>query len=300
MPLLPCTDYYRPILEVLQRHPEGLSGTRLTEEVAALTGLAAEDREEAISDGTPKYVLRIKQARYRLESRKLVTTLPDNLWVITKDGKTLLETTSAPTPYLLPGRKPSDALSVRENAAPAYTPLSIGQDDLVDAPSERIDRALREIQEEVESELILRLHQCSPGFFERAVLKLLEAMGYGEIEHTGGPGDGGIDGILHADRLGLERVFVQAKRLKPNEKVGSPQIQTFCGALSANHATKGVFITTASFSRQAEQQARKAPLALRLIDGKKLSALLCEFGVGVSRARVRVIPEVDRNFFDDA
>jgi restriction system protein len=325
MPLLSCLDYYRPILQSLQDHPEGMSGTRLAEHVTDATGLAAEERAETTLDGGPTYVLRIKQARYRLKSRDLVDESADGRWIITEAGRQALQGARPLLAYRSGPGTSADALPVKENASPAYTAtfpigptaafpighddanaphptlptLPIGQGDAADAPLERVERALREIQEQVESDLLRRLCLRPPKFFERAVLKLLQAMGYGEPEHTGGAGDRGIDGILYADRLGLERVYVQAKRKQRDGAVGPDEIRDFCGALSMKHATKGVFITSGRFSKQAQDDAGKAPQALRLIDGKRLAALMREFGIGVSRVRVQVIPEVDLNFFDE-
>lgn len=315
MPLLSCLDYYRPILQSLQDQPEGMSGTGLTERVADTTGLTAEERAETTLDGGPTYVLRIRQARYRLKSRDLVEESPEGRWIITEGGRQAL-LGARPLLAYRSGSATSDAMPLKENASPAYaatlpigqgdvsasqpTPpaMPIGQSDPVDAPLERVERALREIQEQVESDLLRRLCQCPPRFFERAVLKLLQAMGYGEPEHTGGSGDRGIDGILHADRLGLERVYVQAKRKQQDGAVGPDEIREFTGALSQKHATKGVFITSGRFTKQAQDDAGTAPQALRLIDGKRLAALMREFGIGVSRVHVQVIPEVDLNFFD--
>jgi len=127
------------------------------------------------------------------------------------------------------------------------------------------------------------------------------AMGYagdrGNVKHTGRSGDGGFDRILFFDRLELERVYVQAKRwTKP---VGSPEIQQFCGALSVNHAQKGVLITTATFTKAAHDCVSEAPQAIRLIGGRELADLMVEFGVGVSRTKTMVIPQLDRDFFED-
>lgn len=320
MPILSCLDYYRPILEILGAHPDGISGAQLTERVAAATGLTADEREETIGEGRPTYLLRIRQARYRLKSRDLVEEHPDDRWTLTTGGKQALQGARPLLAYPRPSARSSKGLPLKESPSRLYAALPVGVDatvdepvaadasvaspiigpgDPVDAPLERVERALREIQEQVESDLLQRLCQVPPKFFERIVLKLLDAMGYGTPRHTGGSGDRGIDGILFADRLELERVYVQAKRKKPGGKVGPDEIREFCGALGRKHAGKGVLITTGSFTKQAEADALSAPLALRLIDGKNLAALMREFGVGVSRVHVRVIPELDRSFFED-
>jgi restriction system protein len=317
MPILSCLDYYRPILQALHGHADGLSGAQLTERVALATGLTADEREETIGEASPTYILRIRQARYRLKSRDLVEESADDRWTITEGGKQALLGERPLLAYRLPSTKASGSVPLKENASKGYTALPVAPDapveapaglpapifgpgDAVDAPLERVERALREIQEQVEDELLDRLCQVSPKHFERIVLKVLDAMGYGKATHTGGPGDGGIDGILFADRLELERVYVQAKRKKRGTNVVPSDIREFIGALEKHHALKAVLITSGNFTKQAVTAALDAPLAMGLIDGKRLAALMREFGVGVSREHVRVIPELDRTFFEEA
>ena len=120
---------------------------------------------------------------------------------------------------------------------------------------------------------------------------------YGSIKHSGKSGDGGIDGVLHLDRLGLERVHVQAKRWEGN--VSEPTIRDFAGALDIVGATKGVIITTSDFSAPAKTYAERSPKMIRLVNGTELAELMIDFGVGVSRQRTIVIPKVDLDFFED-
>jgi restriction system protein len=125
-------------------------------------------------------------------------------------------------------------------------------------------------------------------------------MGYGtnraDLQRVGGSGDGGIDGIISLDRLGLEKVYVQAKRWKSN--VGSPEIQGFMGALQLQGAAKGVFITTSAFTRDAKEAVTRARGAIVLVDGAQLTALMIDHGVAVSHKALRV-PKVDSDYFED-
>jgi restriction system protein len=286
MALLPTAEYRQPILQALLGRPEGLTGEALVEEAANIAGVATDERLATSSDGTPRYAARIRYARSFLRKNGYVARVPGRRWVITKAGEAQMEKAGA----LWQVR--ADDAELKETGAAA-------QEQAAEAPVERVDPALREIQEDVEDEVLSRLRNCPPDFFERTVLSLLAKMGYGEPEHTGGPGDGGIDGVLRADRLGLERVYVQAKRRREDVTVGSDEIQGFVGALAGRKAHKGVFITTSKFSPQAQAGAEQAGFPLALVDGRLLASLMVEHGIGVSRRHVRVIPEIDPDFFED-
>jgi restriction system protein len=151
----------------------------------------------------------------------------------------------------------------------------------------------------VVSELLDVLLQVSPEYFETIVLDLLHKMGYGtsraDLVRVGRSGDGGIDGIISLDRLGLEKVYVQAKRWQ--NSVGRPEVQAFFGAIAGNHATKGVLITTASFSQQAIGYAGTVD-GVVLVDGSKLADLMIEHEVGVTSRPVRV-PKIDSDYFEE-
>jgi restriction system protein len=169
-------------------------------------------------------------------------------------------------------------------------------------PFERIDSAVNEIQQSVAAELLAKLRSGSPEFFERSVLDLLAAMGYGgldkNITHTGRSGDKGIDGVLDQDELGLNRVHVQAKRYDEGNTVGRPDIQQFIGALGDNSASRGVFVSSSRFSREAKETAEKAGEKIALIDGNKLVELMIRHKVGVQERKTIALVEVDEDYFD--
>jgi len=155
------------------------------------------------------------------------------------------------------------------------------------------------LKKSVGAELLEAIQNSSPRFFETLVLDLLHAMGYGtsrtDLQRVGRSGDGGIDGIISLDRLGLERVYVQAKRWQ--QGVGRPDVQGFYGALAGQRATKGVFITTSTFSAQAVEFAASIERIV-LVDGKRLTDLMMEHGVGVSHRALNV-PKVDQDYFEE-
>jgi restriction system protein len=168
------------------------------------------------------------------------------------------------------------------------------------SPDESIEKALSEIVDSVAHDLLERIGQAPPAFFERLVLELLHVMGYGlsrsDLQQVGGSGDGGIDGVISLDRLGLEKVYIQAKRWQGT--VGSPQIQTFMGALQLQSANKGVFLTTSAFTKDARDAAAKARGAVVLVDGARLTQLMIEHGVAVTHKLVKV-PKIDGDYFED-
>lgn len=169
-------------------------------------------------------------------------------------------------------------------------------------PIEQIEQGIARIQADVATDLLARLHAQAPAFFEQAVLDLLIGMGYGGAEgkatRTKLTNDGGIDGIIDQDALGLSRIYVQAKRYAVDSSVQRPEIQGFVGALHGNKAGQGVFITTARFSAGAQTYAREVPTPVVLIDGPRLASLMIRYGVGVQVRRTVALVEVDEDFFE--
>jgi restriction system protein len=170
-------------------------------------------------------------------------------------------------------------------------------------PIEQIAKSHEELQGEVEQELLDRILSQSPEFFERLVVELLKAMGYAGdefiAEAVGKSGDGGIDGIIHQDSLGLEAVYIQAKRYDPSNSVGRPALQAFIGSLSGMSASKGVFITTSSFSSNVEPYLQSVPQRVITIDGNRLVELMVQHGVGVRKEQTYTVYRVDEDFFVD-
>lgn len=167
-------------------------------------------------------------------------------------------------------------------------------------PIEQVQSGIERIHEEIAAELLARLQGKEPGFFEQAVVELLLAMGYGGTTGTGNvtqlSNDGGIDGVIDQDILGLNRVYIQAKRYAEDNVVGRPDLQAFVGALSGK-ADSGVFITTSRFSEGARTYAENVPTRIILIDGKRLTTLMIRYGVGVQVSETYKVVEIDEDFF---
>lgn len=167
----------------------------------------------------------------------------------------------------------------------------------ISSPQDLINEGFSRIESDVKNELLLKLKNIDPYFFEKVVLKLLKKMGYGEFIETAKSGDGGIDGIINEDKLGLDKIYIQAKRFNEG-KVREKDIINFIGAMSGD-TNKGVFVTTSEFDEKALEKARSAHHKIICIDGQKLVTLMHEFNVGIQVKTTYEIKHIDEDFFDE-
>jgi len=165
------------------------------------------------------------------------------------------------------------------------------------SPQDLIDSGFSSIEKKVKSELLEKLKELDPYYFEKVILILLKKMGYGDFVETSKSGDGGIDGIINEDKLGLEKIYTQAKRYNEN-KVREKDIRNFIGAMSGD-TRKGVFITTSTFDDAAIKKAREAHHTIILIDGAKLVDLMYQYNVGVQVKTIYEVKEIDNDFFEE-
>lgn len=171
-------------------------------------------------------------------------------------------------------------------------------------PTAQLEDAFNSIVEDLAADLLQKVLDSSPKFFEKLVVDLLVKMGYGGS--LANPGkvtqyvhDDGIDGIIYEDKLGLGKIYIQAKRYKPDNTIGKPQIQQFSGALDEQKATKGVFITTSSYSKEARSYVDKLNKKIVLINGQELARYMIEFNVGVSTKQVYEVKRIDSDYFEE-
>lgn len=180
-----------------------------------------------------------------------------------------------------------------------------GVEPLVEmTPEELLTRSYETLRRAIADELLDRIVGCTPRFFEKKVVELLVAMGYGgsfadAAEVVGGPGDEGIDGLIKEDKLGLDVLYIQAKKWARDKRVGRPEIQKFAGSLLGKRARKGVFITTAGFAKEAHEYARSLEQKIVLIDGARLADLMISHGLGVAVKQSYAIHKLDEDFFED-
>jgi restriction system protein len=185
-------------------------------------------------------------------------------------------------------------------AAPPLAP-SVPEPPQDQTPEDLLASAYRRLRRDLEIELIEQVKAASPTFFERLVIDLLVAMGYGGSRQDAGraigkSGDGGIDGIIKEDKLGLDVIYVQAKRWEGT--VGRPEIQKFAGALQGQRAAKGIFITTSTYSRDAIEYAEIINSKIILIDGEQLAGLMIDHNVGVSTVGMYELKRIDNDYFE--
>lgn len=299
--------FIEPLLRLLVAHPEGVSAKVAHDEAAKALLLSQADREQLLPSGAqPIYKNRAGWAHDRLKRAGLSSSPRRGFWKVTAEGVAFAQAhPTAFTPELSEKLamgfigvklKPASGAATPESVVPISnppTPVTIA------SPDDRLGLALAELRQSASSELLELLAAVSPSFFETIVLDLLHRMGYGanraDLQRVGGSGDEGIDGIISLDRLGLEKVYVQAKRWQSS--VGRPELQAFYGALAGQKAKKGVFITTSSYTAQSLQFAKSVE-GIVLIDGARLAELMIDHEVGVT-ARAVKIPKIDVDYFDE-
>jgi restriction system protein len=302
---MPVPDYETLMLPVLRLFAEGAKNIsecvpRLKEQF----GISDEEARELIPSGRITVLQsRAHWARTYLSKAGLLHSPKRNLHVVTDRGRQLLATD--------PERIDNKALDVFEDFRAWRKAESVGGEvagspalviDDSQTPEEAIASAHAMLSAALRDELLALLQDVSPQQFERLILDLLAAMGYGGGDlanslMTKATGDNGIDGIINEDALGLDAVYVQAKRYAPENKVSRPDIQRFVGSLTGEGANKGVFVTTSDFSREAREYLIRVQHRIVLINGATLAKLMIQHGVGVRARSTYVISSVDEDYF---
>lgn len=259
------------------------------------------------SGGKTVWVDRISWAKTYLTKAGLLKQVARGVFQITPRGRKLLEDPPAEitAKYLM--RYTEARAFLNSGTARAKTPAGMPGGDLPaevpDAtPREVIDRGLQQWNQRLFEDIRSQLQSCSPAFFEHLIVDLMLHMGYGGSWAEAGrvlgrSGDGGIDGVIKEDPLGLSHVYLQAKRWQ--NTVGSPEVDRFAGAMVKHQAVKGVLVTTSSFSQPAREAAARVNLNMVLIDGKDLAKLMVQYGCGVVTVDTIALKSVDANYFDE-
>lgn len=318
---MPVPDYQTlmlPLLSHVAATNTPSSVRSFLEPIADEFNLTQEERNERIPSGQENLLAnRLAWARTYMGKAGLLFSPKRGIVQITDRGRALLsekpsridnatlgqytEFSEWVTGTLRKPSKPIESGSI-DAREPAVSPNHLGSGQIMATPRERIDQAMAELEAALRSELLERTRAMTPSEFEGLILRLLLAMGYGQgldemAVAIGGTGDGGIDGVLHQDPLGLDRVYIQAKRYKEGNGVSSPDIRNFIGALNINRANKGVFVTASHFTNDARHAAQGSTIQVVLIDGERLADLMVRYKVGTLARSVFEIKEVDEGFF---
>ena len=309
---MPIPDYQtlmRPLLQLAADEQEHSLRYAL-ETLAEHYRLSEPERTAMLPSGTQTvFSNRVGWARSYLKQAGALRSPRRGYFVITERGKQLLQqypqqirishlTVFPEFQAFKTRRRTAKADNGRDNNALLDMDSEVIFDD---TPEDILASAYRLLRQNLEQEVLETVKEASPAFFEKLVVDLLVKMGYGGNRQDAGraigkSGDGGIDGIINEDRLGLDVIYIQAKRWEAT--VGRPEVQKFAGALQGQRAKKGIFITTSNFTREAKEYARIIDTRIILIDGEKLAALMVEYNVGVSVVEHYEVKKVDTDYFE--
>ena len=303
MPIPPVIKFRVPLLELLKDGQERALA-EAANELANLFHLTDEEKSAVLPSGYPVVKHRTGWAAFHLRRAGLVDDSKRGILRITEEGKQLI------------GKKPSDLSDRVLQQFPKYeawrnavteatlTPTpNPGDEDEQLSPEESMANGYAVLRANLATELLERIMAKPSEFFEKLVVDLLLAMGYGGSRAeaatvTKASGDGGIDGVINEDRLGLDAVYVQAKRWEGNVGVGP--IREFVGSLSAHKAHKGVFITTSDFGAGAREFISQVSHKIVLINGQRLAELMIDYGVGVSTRETYILKRADDDYFSES
>lgn len=306
---MPIPEYQTLMLPVLRLSSDGVEH-RFRDAVEALAAefqLTPTERSELLPSGTaPVFDNRVGWARTYLKQAGLIESPKRGFFRITDRGKSVLRENLTRIDAKFLDRfeefrefrtRRSEEMS---SASPSPTHVERGSVE-AETPEDQLAAAYRRLRHDLEVELLAQVKSSTPAFFERLVIDLLVGMGYGGSRQDAGraigkTGDGGIDGIIKEDKLGLDVIYVQAKRW--DGTVGRPEIQKFAGALQGHRAAKGVFITTSSYSKDALEYVNMINTKIILIGGEELAALMIDHNVGVATVGMYELKKIDTDYFE--
>lgn len=275
--------------------------------IADYLGLSYEERNEFLPNANQSvFNYRLHWANTYLKKAGLLRSVSRGVFQITERGLDVLKMNpiSIDRAFLLRFPEFEDFATNRSRSNKGQVEVAPSYSDSEQTPKELIHSVYQGLREELAEDLVEIILASSPAFFEKLVVDLLLAMGYGgSLENAGKTigrsGDGGLDGYIQEDKLGLDTIYIQAKRWATDHVVGRPALQAFVGSLLGAGATKGVFITTSRFSKEASDYVRNIQnLKVILLDGQQLTQLMIEHNVGVGVEATYVVKKVDRDYFE--
>ena len=286
----PFKDFFFPLLVVVK--DEAIRLKDATEQVAVRLNLSDEAKQERTSGGNAFcWRDRTAWAKSHMLRKGLVESPRRGYVVATNAGKEFLRRHS--NGFTMSDVNAIPDATVAEDQVVTQTTGEVNSDN--SPPDELIYQAAKEMNATLKAEMLDRIKNAPPDFLEKLVVELLEAMGYGTPEQRGGPGDGGIDGVIYQDELKLEKIYIQAKRYKEGHSIPPNLIRQFAGAKP--NGSKGVFITTSSFTKKAKDEANKESNNIVIIDGDRLAELMVRHGIGCTTSDTIHIKKIDEDYF---
>lgn len=299
---MPVPDFQSLMLPTLKVFDTGaeLPLSEVRKGIAAAEGLSAEDLREMLPGGRPAvFGDRVAWAILYMERAGLLDRVRRGVYRLTQEGERLLSREPSRIDMNLLGEYPDYVeWSRRANAPSSGKDTTVNpRNEAAKTPEEALERAARQLSSALEADVLHRVRNAAPTFLEGVIVDLLIAMGYGggdaaQGRVTGRSGDGGIDGTIQDDALGLDEVYVQAKKYAEGNSVGESDLRNFAGA------TKGVFVTTAGFTRGAKDYVARSPKRIVLIDGEELARLMVRHGIGVRTWLQHEIKRIDEDYVD--
>jgi restriction system protein len=301
-------DYQTLMLPVLKAAADG-GEHRIRDVIECLSDefhLTEDERRQLLPSGRQTtFDNRVHWARGYLVQAKLLEATQRGRFKITDRGREVLRAQPRRIDNAFLQRYPEFIEFRRRTPGIIELPLagSVGIEANFATPDELLRSTMKQIETALKKDLLDRVIASPPAFFEKLIVSLLLSMGYGGSREagqvTGRSGDGGIDGVIDQDRLGLDRVYIQAKKYAPGNAVSEPEIRAFSGSLGAAKANKGVFVTTSYFTQPAQAFAERHPFRIVLIDGEELSGLMLRHNVGARIDEMLYLKKLDEDFFSE-
>ena len=294
-------SFFLPLLKVCSDEKEH-SIKELKVPLSEHLGLTVKDIEERVPSGTQsRFVNRATWAKVYLSRAGALSVIQRGLFKISPRGQSLIK--EYPNGISIKDlSKFPEFEKFRTKHNDQVAPVSLNEE--LSTPEEILDSTSSQINNTVADEILEKILSNSPAFFEALIVDLIIKMGYGGPQENagqtlGGSGDGGIDGLINQDELGLDVIYLQAKRWKESSTVGRPEIQKFAGALLSKKAKKGVFITTTSFSKDALDYVKELDFKIILISGSQLAGLMLKHNLGVTTSKTILIKKMDSDYFEE-
>jgi restriction system protein len=292
-----------PLLEFIADGKE-YKMRNITDELAIKFGITEEEQKELLPSGVaPVFYNRTAWAKTYLKKAGLIDSPKQGIVIISKRGLEVLKKkpSSINVKFL---KQFSEFVAFQTVKREDESETETSEEQSIQTPEELLETAYQKIRKSLAFELISKVVELSPAFFERLVVELLVKIGYGGSikdagKAMGKSGDEGIDGTIKEDKLGLDIIYIQAKRWKPGNVVGRPEIQKFVGALAGQGAKKGIFITTSNFTKEALDYTPRNETKIVLIDGEQLAQLMIDYNLGCTAQQTYEVKKLDSDYFGE-